>query len=445
MRTLVVFEDPQERAFSTLTALRAVFDLRCGARTLLERMIDAVAPHRLGVLVRSDVAALVAEAHGEATDAPALLPPGSYGDGDVVFVNGRLLALGRDLQRLLDADAGAFVAMSGGAVLAARCPAALAPRLVAALPITRPAAAGEAMSTGTDWRARLARDVPELGVHDVASRRDWNRDGSLLVEHVWQLVESNGKALDDDFRQRGGAWVAPSARLDAGVHILQPEAVRVEADVRLRPGVVLDAEAGPITIAAGADVHPQVVIRGPVFVGPRCLLKAGTKIQGHTSLGPVCKMGGEIADTIVQGYSNKQHEGFLGHAYLAEWVNLGADTNNSDLKNNYGPIRMWEAGAFVDTGLLFAGLVAADHVRSAINTQFNTGTVVGLGSQIAVPGFPPKYIPPFSWCGPEGIVAYDIERAVQTARTVMARRDRTLTPAYEAALRRVFASREHCG
>jgi UDP-N-acetylglucosamine diphosphorylase/glucosamine-1-phosphate N-acetyltransferase len=288
---------------------------------------------------------------------------------------------------------------------------------------------------------RLARDVPELTVHTMTSFRDWNRDGSVLLEHVWQLIEHNAAALADDFKAAGGSMISPGARVDAGVHILQPESVRLEDGVRLRPGVVLDAESGPITIGAGADVQPHVVIRGPASIGPHCLLKAGTKIQGDTSLGPVCKMAGEIAATIVQGYSNKQHEGFLGHAYLAEWVNLGADTNNSDLKNNYGSVRMWEAGEFVDTGLLFAGLVAADHVRCAINTQFNTGTVVDVCSQIAMTGFPPKYVPPFSWCGPTGIEVYDIERALRTARTVMARRECVLTPAYAAALRRIFAER----
>jgi len=445
VRTLVVFEDAGLHAFAPLVGLRGVFDLRCGGRTLLERTVDAVRPDRLRFVARAEVATLLAESYGIGGHGPLLQADGPYADGEVLFVNGRLLGLGRDLDRLLDAAAAPFAARAGDTVVVARCPAAAAARMAACLRAELEAPPHGATAADVTLPARLGRDAPELAVHAMTSFRDWNRDGSVLLEHVWQLVEHNGAALADDFIAAGGSMVAPGARVDAGVHILQPESVRLEDGVRLRPGVVLDAESGPITIAAGTDVQPHVVIRGPAYIGPRCLLKAGTKIQGTTSLGPVCKMAGEIAETIVQGYSNKQHEGFLGHAFLAEWVNLGADTNNSDLKNNYGTVRMWEAGAFRDTGLLFAGLVAADHVRSAINTQFNTGTVVEVCSQIAMPGFPPKYLPPFSWCGPEGMEIYDVERALRTARTVMARRDRPLTPAYEAALRRVFAQREHGG
>jgi UDP-N-acetylglucosamine diphosphorylase/glucosamine-1-phosphate N-acetyltransferase len=152
----------------------------------------------------------------------------------------------------------------------------------------------------------------------------------------------------------------------------------------------------------------------------------------------VCKIGGEVEESVVQGWSNKQHEGFLGHAWLGEWVNLGADTNNSDLKNNYSSVRVWEVGRFVDSSRMFVGLLCGDHVKSAIDTQFNTGTVVGLSSQIFGSGFPPKFVPPFSWGGAAGLERYDLERALETARAVMARRRRDLGPAYERAFRRVF-------
>jgi UDP-N-acetylglucosamine diphosphorylase/glucosamine-1-phosphate N-acetyltransferase len=259
----------------------------------------------------------------------------------------------------------------------------------------------------------------------------------VLFEHVWELVQHNNAAIVDDFACGPGAGVSVGARIDPGVRLMNDRAIRLEEGVRLRPGVVLDAEEGPITLAAGVDVQPQVVVRGPAWIGPDCLLKAGGRIHAGTSIGPVSKVGGEIEASILQGYGNKQHEGFLGHAFLAEWVNLGADTNNSDLKNNYGSVRMWEAGEFVDTGRMFVGLVAADHVKSAINTQFNTGTVVGLSSQVFGTGFPPKYVPPFSWG--TGGETYELERALDTARAVMARRERDLTRVYENAFRRAFA------
>jgi UDP-N-acetylglucosamine diphosphorylase/glucosamine-1-phosphate N-acetyltransferase len=341
-------------------------------------------------------------------------------------VNGRLLALGHDLQRLLQAP-GTFAACAGESLVAGRCSGSQIPQLIEALQ-------ADVAAPREPVTSRLAR-IAGLEIRNLES--GWARDGSRLLAHAWELCESNGTALRDDFE---GAGIDARARVDPGVHLLVPESIRIESGARLRPGVVLDAESGPITIAAGADLQAHVVIRGPAWIGPGCLLKTGTAIQGDTSLGPVCKVGGEIGGSILQGFANKQHEGYLGHAFLGEWVNLGADTTNSDLKNNYGSVRMWEDGRFVDTGLLFVGLVAADHVKTAINTQLNTGTVLGLASQVAGPGFPPKYVPPFSWCSPRGIEVYDFERALRTARTVMARRERELTPAYAAALRRVFAA-----
>ncbi len=440
MRTLVVFEDSVQRAFATLTEVRGVFDLRCGARTLLERLVGAVPADHVVLLPRRELTTLVEENNTALPGLQSLSSGASFAPGEVVFVNGRLLALGKDVQRLLAGAAAEYTGWVQGSLVLARCAPAGATKLAAALRDALDATTGG--PRGATTREKVAAALPTAPMLELDARHDWNRDGSALLAHAWQLTERNGSALRDDFAQGPGAGIDPGARLDAGVHILQPDAVRIEAGARLRPGVVLDAEAGPITIAAGVEVQSHVLVRGPAYVGEGCLLKAGTKIQGNTSLGPVCKIGGEVEGSIVQGFSNKQHEGFLGHAFLAEWVNLGADTNTSDLKNNYGNVRMWEVGEFVDTGLMFAGLVAADHVKTAIDTQLNTGTVLGLASQIAMSGFPPKYIPPFSWCGPDGIEVYDLERALNTARTVMARRDRALTPAYEAAFRRAFAAHD---
>ncbi len=420
MRTLVVFEDSATQAFDVLTSVRAVFDLRCGAQTLLGRIRSRTSHERLVLLPMPNRATLAAEMHPGAdvgwSDAAAAT------NQDFLFVNGRLLVLGRDLEALTQVCPKGGAVCVGATVVVARGESAMAERIADAL-------SGDQTGAGAVKQA-----LQTLGnVQSVDTLASVAPDGSQLLEHVWQLVQNNSAALLDDFAHGPGAGVSVGARIDPGVHLMNDANIRLEEGVRLRPGVVLDAEDGPITLAAGVDVQPNVVVRGPVWIGPDCLLKAGAKIHEGTSAGPVCKLGGEIEGSILQAYSNKQHEGFLGHAYLGEWVNFGADTNNSDLKNNYGNVRMWEAGAFVDTGTMFMGLVAADHVKSAINTQFNTGTVVGFSSQVFGAGFPPKYIAPFSW-GTTGDL-YDLERALETARTVMARRQRNLTPAYEAALR----------
>jgi len=153
----------------------------------------------------------------------------------------------------------------------------------------------------------------------------------------------------------------------------------------------------------------------------------------------VCKVGGEVEGSIIHAYSNKQHDGFLGHAYLAMWVNLGADTNNSDLKNNYGSVRVYINGKEVDSGSMFVGLTMGDHSKSGINTMFNTGTVVGVSSNVFGAGFPPKYVPSFSWGGAEGMVTYDIDKGLEVAKRVMGRRKMQLSQAEEKVLREVFA------
>jgi UDP-N-acetylglucosamine diphosphorylase/glucosamine-1-phosphate N-acetyltransferase len=152
----------------------------------------------------------------------------------------------------------------------------------------------------------------------------------------------------------------------------------------------------------------------------------------------MCKVGGEVEGSIFQGYSNKQHDGFLGHSYICEWVNLGADTNNSDLKNNYGNVKVYVDGKIVDTGHQFVGLFMGDHSKAGINTMFNTGTVVGVSSNVFGAGFPPKFIPSFSWGGADKMIEYDIEKAVETAKAVMKRRDIKMTKEYETLLRKIF-------
>lgn len=434
MSLLVVFEDPGWRAFEIVAALRGVFDLRCGGRTLLERIQVQVAGRDLVLLARPELQALVREAHAGARSGTEGLA--GSGPADAVFVNARLLALGRDLERALAGPESGFARLQGECLVLARCKPPAATRLAAEL-------AGRVGKPETEpLGAWLRRELPELALSEW--KPAGTTAGSVLLEHVWDLVHHNGPAIIDDFRKGPGAGVDDGALLYPGVHLVQDGAIRIARGCRIKPGTVLDAEDGPITLEEGVEVQPNVVVRGPAHVGPQSVLKAGAKVHEGTSIGPVCKIGGEVEESVVQGWSNKQHEGYLGHAWLGEWVNLGADTNNSDLKNNYSPVRAWEAGRSVDTGLLFVGLLAGDHVKSAINTQFNTGTVVGLASQVFGSGFPPKFVPPFSWGGGEGLALYDGARALETARAVMRRRKVEMTQAYERAFRAAYeAWRDH--
>ncbi|MDZ7763050.1 MAG: hypothetical protein U5K00_01300 [Melioribacteraceae bacterium] len=181
---------------------------------------------------------------------------------------------------------------------------------------------------------------------------------------------------------------------------------------------VLDASEGPIFIDDDAQIFPNSYIVGPVYIGKKSLVKANTQIYHDTTIGPVCKVGGEIENSIIHSYSNKQHEGFLGHAYLGSWINIGASSNNSDLKNDYGKIKVLLNGNEIDTGLQFVGLIMGDHSKCAINSAFNTGTIVGVSCNIYGAGFPDRYIPSFSWGGSEGFREYHLRKAVEVAKIV---------------------------
>jgi UDP-N-acetylglucosamine diphosphorylase/glucosamine-1-phosphate N-acetyltransferase len=185
-------------------------------------------------------------------------------------------------------------------------------------------------------------------------------------------------------------------------------------------------------------------VRGPFSLGDYSQLKMGTRIYGATTIGPHCKVGGEVSNSVIQGYSNKAHDGFLGNSLLGEWCNLGADTNNSNLKNNYAEVKIWNyrLNQMNNTNLTFCGLIMGDHSKSGINTMFNTGTVVGVGCNVFGGGFPPTFIPSFSWGGANGFEVHQLDKMLETARRVLSRRSLTLSQEQREMLTRLFHATE---
>ena len=223
----------------------------------------------------------------------------------------------------------------------------------------------------------------------------------------------------------------------SGAHVVNPGNIIAGTGCSIKPGVVLDASRGPIILGNNVEVMANAVVVGPCFIGDHSTIKIGAKIYEKTSIGAWCKVGGEVEGSIILGFSNKQHDGFLGHSYLGQWVNLGADTNTSDLKNNYGQVRVTFPWGQVNSGTMFLGSLIGDHSKAGINTMLNTGTVIGVGANVFGGGFPSKSIPSFAWGGSHGFVEYDRDKAIQTARTVMLRRKITMTDAEEALLRSI--------
>lgn len=248
----------------------------------------------------------------------------------------------------------------------------------------------------------------------------------IQVQHKWDLFQKNDQALRADFQLLTEDSI--SEPIPSSVQVINPENVFIEEGAKLE-FVTLNASTGPIYIGKNAEIMEGSVIRGPFALGEEAQVKMGTKIYGATTIGPHCRVGGEVNNAVMFGYSNKGHDGFLGNAVIGEWCNLGADTNNSNLKNNYGNVKLWnyEVQDYEDTGLQFCGLMMGDHSKCGINTMFNTGTVIGVGCSIFGGGFPKTFLPSFTWGGVTEDTVYQLDKALETMKVVMSRRHIELT------------------
>ncbi len=257
------------------------------------------------------------------------------------------------------------------------------------------------------------------------------------IAHLWDIFLYNGTELAKDFAMlTSGKTSAPLSKTNTTIsagHVFAEEGAVIE-------GAVINASAGPVYIGKGAEIMEGSLVRGPFALCDHAALKMGAKVYGPTTIGPYSKVGGEINNSVLQGYSNKAHDGFLGNSVIGEWCNIGADSNNSNLKNNYTNIKLWSyrKESFEDTGIQFCGLIMGDHSKCGINTMFNTGTVVGVSANIFGPGFPRNFIPSFSWGGAGGFSVYQLQKAFETAEIVMKRRGMELQDADRKILEHIF-------
>ena len=265
---------------------------------------------------------------------------------------------------------------------------------------------------------------------------EFNQD-LIKVEHTWDIFAKNGLAITADFKLLTEA--RESEPIPETVFTLNNSQIFIEEGARL-PFCTLNASDGPIYIGKDSEIMEGSVIRGPFALCEGATVKMASKIYGPTTIGPHCKVGGEVNNSVLFAYSNKGHDGFLGNSVLGEWCNLGADTNNSNLKNNYAEVRLWnyETENFARTGLQFCGLMMGDHSKCGINTMFNTGTVVGVSANIFGSGFPRNFVPSFSWGGASGMSTYLTKKAFEVAKIVMARRSVEFDDIESSILEHVF-------
>lgn len=259
----------------------------------------------------------------------------------------------------------------------------------------------------------------------------------VRIRGLCDIFTQNDAAIREDFKLL--TKDRESEPISSSNQVISPENIFIEEGAKVECAI-LNASAGPIYIGKGAEVMEGSMIRGPFALGDYSKVKMGTKIYGATTLGPHCKVGGEINNSVFQGYSSKGHDGYLGNSILGEWCNLGAGTSCSNLKNNYGEVRLWNFNTerFTPTGEQFCGLIMGDHSKCGINSMFNTATIVGVSANIFGDGFPRTFIPSYSWGGASGFSTYKLEKSFETAERVVIRRKKELTDQDKAILSHVF-------
>jgi UDP-N-acetylglucosamine diphosphorylase/glucosamine-1-phosphate N-acetyltransferase len=294
----------------------------------------------------------------------------------------------------------------------------------------------EAIFRGEDVIAFFTSDSQEEVNFDDYTPIEFDEE-ILQIKNTWDIFSLNDKAIQEDFELiTEGRTSEP---IPEGTRYINKENIFIEEGAEIT-FATLNASTGPIYIGKDAIVMENAAVRGPFAMCNSAVVKLGAKIYGATTLGPYCKVGGEINNSVLMGYSSKGHDGYLGNSVLGEWCNLGADTNNSNLKNNYAEVKLWdyETGRFAKTGLQFCGLIMGDHSKCGINTMFNTGTVIGVFTNIYGSGFPRNFVPSFSWGGASGFTEYKTTKAFEVVEVVMQRKNIIFDAIEQRILEHVF-------
>lgn len=403
MKSICIFEDEKYQQLQPLTYFRPSYHLKCGILSLHRKIRRNYPNVRVELNTRSYLRNLIKQNHpDEIVD--------HVKSDSMLFLNGRIL-VDDDLYKKIPLDGNDEIFTSNNTFIAARVSGKNLESVSASLK--------DVLSIN---------DFPELPQREI---------DITIINYPWDLVQHNEQELIRDYKKLTNEN-ENQIKDFPGVYFLNKQDIFIGKEVKIKPGVVLDAEEGPIYIGDNVLIMHNASIQGPAFIGQNSVVKMNATIYHNTSIGKVCKVGGEIENTIIHSYSNKQHNGFLGNSYLGSWVNLGAGTTNSDLKNNYGNIKVFVNNTLIDSGKQFVGLTMGDHSKAAINVSFNTGTVVGVSSNVFGGTFPPKYLPSFCWGGSEALTTYDIDRSIEVAERVMQRRDVTLTEIDKELFRTVF-------
>lgn len=407
---LCIFEDKKASNFLPLTYSRPVYDLICGYTPIKNKIFRLFPSAKHSFHCRAYLENVTIQ------NNPGILV-NSIEDDECLFINGRISADGSLIKLFSKNKKENVVYISGDTVVAAHL-------------------SGSALNSF------------KKKVSDHIDLENFNGVNTEVVEvktfnFLWDLINYNDEELNREFEiqfntKKRKNQKRINGKTFEGVHLIEKKDIIIEKGAVVKPGVVIDASNGSVFIDKNAEVFPNAVIEGPVYIGESSKIKSAATIYENTSIGKICKIGGEVEASVIMPYSNKQHAGFLGHAYLGSWVNLGADTNNSDLKNNYSTVKSYVNGKMVDSGSQFLGLIMGDHSKTAINTMFNTGTVTGFSCNIFGAGFTDKFIPSFTWGITGRSQIYDVDKSIGTAQKVMSRRNITMTEDDRKLFRKIF-------
>ncbi len=373
---ITIFEDSYFQKLYPFTLTHAVFEIRCGAFTNLERIESLISDDdKITLLVRHELTDIIKERYPKYSVNPKNIERGTWVNSAVLWTKDKLTEVTENHSYSKNNHIVSF-------------------------------------STENDISSN---DVPVVLEKSklVSSQID-----VILFEYLWDAIFQTGSQIMED---ANNSTLGKQGIPHPSVIVVNEEEIFLGEGSGIAGGVILDATEGPIIIDESAFIDIGALIKGPVYIGKNSIVNPGCKLKRNVSIGPYCKVGGEIEDTIIHGYSNKQHDGFLGHSYIGEWVNLGANTNNSDLKNNYSNIRFNLNGENIETGHQFLGVMIGDYTKTGISTMFNTGAYCGVGANIFGSGFQYKSIASFSW-GRDG-QKIDLEKFLNTCETVKLRRN----------------------
>lgn len=381
----VIFDDSSER-FLPMTYLRVVGDLRCGILKLRQRIEYLFEIEKTHYIMDESLEALYRKRHPDWVI-------NQLDEEEYLFINSRAIV---NLENKSEIDA---------------------------LEANTALYSGESIVAFRMHSLKRAFKLNEL-CQEASLLQKVQSQSINLWSYLWELMHQNGDWIRFDYEH---IFYDEENYIESepGVTLLNPYDIWIGEGSTLKPGVVVDASEGPVVIDENVTIMANSVIIGPVYIGKNSVIKALAKIYPNTSIGPRCKIGGEVEDTIIQGYSNKQHDGFLGHSYIGEWVNIGADSNNSDLKNTYKSVSVhyYPEGKKIDTNSTFVGTFIGDHSKIGINCSINTGTMIGFGVNVYGAPLINGFIPDFSWGQADQIQMYRIEELIETSKIVKKRRE----------------------